>query len=124
MCSETWLFSCQNFCGDGRAKASLDLTELCFEGDTPRCDGLGVPMFLLYVIGFPVGAPLWYGDCIAAPCARIRLHEMKGIPPGGSYRLRDETCGGWHGSLGKVGVAMIGVFGAAMGEMQVLLTPY
>jgi hypothetical protein len=87
---------------------------------------LGVPMLLVYVIGFPAFAlfSMWRLRQRAAMQQR-RVKTMKGHGTWGLFysAFRDETWW-WEGTTAarKICVAMIGVFGANMGRMQVPVT--
>jgi uncharacterized membrane protein YgcG len=83
-------------------------------------------MLLLYVFGLPVGALLMVRRMRRRAERRNQaVHECKGHATWGLFysAFRDDTWW-WEGTvaLRKIGIAMIGVFGAAMEEMQVSLT--
>jgi hypothetical protein len=126
LCSEVFaLFACRDLCGEYRLRA--DVEELCFEGrHWNYAVFLGVPMLLVYVIGFPVGA-------LVAVWRLHRRAELKNKPLdecaghqtwGGIYSSFREETWWWEGTVAarKVVVASIGVFGANLGRMQVHVT--
>ena len=83
-------------------------------------------MLVLYVFGLPLGALLMVWRMRRrAERKNQSLHECKGHATWGLFysAFRDDAWW-WEGTvaLRKIGIAMIGVFGAAMEEMQVLLT--
>ena len=129
LCSTTFeLFSCRSLCGDtDRLRFRIDLTEVCFEGrHAAFAWGLGLPMILLYVVGLPVGALVMVWRLHRRAERRKKaVEKCKGHSTWGLFysAFRDDTWW-WEGTvaLRKIGIAMIGVFGAAMGEMQVSLT--
>ena len=82
-------------------------------------------MLLLYVIGFRVRPLLGVAFAAAAAMQQRRVNTMKGHGTWGLFysAFRNETWW-WEGTTAarKVCVAMIGVFGANMGRMQVPVT--
>jgi hypothetical protein len=129
LCSETFaLFACRSLCGDtDRLRLRVDLTEICFEGRHANfVSFLGAPMLLLFVIGLPTSALVMVGRMRRrAKLTNRRVQDCKGHSTWGLFysAFRDDMWF-WEGTvaLRKIGIAMIGVFGAALKEMQVLLT--
>jgi hypothetical protein len=129
LCSVTFsLFACRSFCGDvATLRLRADLDEVCFQGrHAVYIYAVGVPMLLLYVFGLPVGALLMVRRMRRRAERRNQaVHQCKGHATWGLFysAFRDDTWW-WEGTvaLRKIGIAMIGVFGAAMEEMQVSLT--
>ena len=122
LCSQTFsLFSCRRICDDTITFLRADLEVPCGEGiHFYYAFGLGLPMLFLYVIGLPMAALL-----------RVRrMHQTKHIDPddkkiyGIFYTAYREDVWWWEGTVAarKIAIALIGVFGAEMGDMQVHLT--
>ena len=125
------MFACRSFCGSkdhaGASRLRVDLDVVCFEGaHLAYTLALGVPMLLVYVIGFPA--------CALFSVWRLRNRATKYQVPLGSLKgsktwslfyaaFRDGTWW-WEGttSARKVCLAMIGAFGGSMGAMQVPVT--
>jgi hypothetical protein len=129
LCSETFgLFACRSSCGDtARSRLRVDLDEICFQGRHANFAFLlGVPMLILYVIGLPFGALVMVWRLHRrAERNDVAVHECKGhLTWGLFYTAFREDTWWWEGTvaLRKIGIAMIGVFGIAMEEMQVSLT--
>ena len=122
LCSQTFsLFACRSICDDTTTFLRADLDVPCGTGTHIQYVlGLGVPMLFLYVIGLPLAAFL-----------RVRsMHKTEVMDPeeekiyGMFYTaFRPETWW-WEGTVAarKIVIALIGVFGTEMGDMQVHLT--
>ncbi len=126
LCSEVFsLFACRNLCGEYRLR--VDVEELCFEGrHWNYAVFLGVPMALVYVIGFPVGAlvAVWRLHH-RAERKNKSVDECAGHQSWGFfYSSFREGTWWWEGTVAarKITVAFIGAFGANLGRMQVHLT--
>ena len=122
LCSQTFsLFACRSICDDATTFLRADLDVSCWEGvHAHYAFGLGMPMLCLYVIGLPVAALL-----------RVRnMHQTTVIDPeeekiyGMFYTAFRKETWWWEGTVAarKIVIALIGVFGAEMGDMQVHLT--
>ena len=126
LCSEVFsLFACRNLCGEYRLRA--DVEELCFEGrHWNYAVFLGVPMLLLYVVGFPALAlvAVWRLHR-RAERKNKRIDECAGHKTWGLiYSSFREGTWWWEGTVAarKIIVASIGVFGATLDRMQVHVT--
>ena len=114
------IFACRSICDDEHSFLRADLDEKCWQGrHSAYALGLGLPMLFLYVIGLPVAAFL--------RLRKLREHAIT-LPMQRIYGLlysafRDNTWW-WEGTVAarKIIIALIGVFGASMGSMQVHLT--
>ena len=75
LCSETFsLFACRSVCEDDVTYLRADLKVVCWHGDhAGYVYGVGVPMMLLYVIGFPTVA--WYRVWRVQQAARAAAAE-------------------------------------------------
>jgi hypothetical protein len=129
LCSETFaLFACQNFCGNtSSSRLRVDLSEVCFQGrHAAFAYCLGLPMLFLYVIGLPVGALVMVWRLHRRAVRKNKcVYECKGHSTWGLFysAFREEKWW-WEGTVAmrKIVVAMIGVFGTTMEEMQVSVT--
>ena len=128
ICSETFaLFACNNVCGSMRLR--VDVNERCWTGrHASYAFGMGVPMLLLYVIGLPVLALLMVVRVQRrSKKQNKKLETMKGHYVFGIfYTAYDSNVWWWEITLTirKIIVAAIGVFGGAMGDMQVHVTAF
>ena len=122
LCSQTFsLFACRSICNDTTTFLRADLDVLCWAGvHAHYAFGLGLPMLFLYVIGLPVAALL-----------RVRsMHQEAVIGPedekiyGMFYSAFREKMWWWEGTVAarKIVIALIGVFGTNLEDMQVHLT--
>jgi hypothetical protein len=137
LCSQTFsLFACRSICDDATRFLRADLDVPCGTGTHFQYAlGLGLPMLFLYVIGLPLAALLrvrsmhhanrttnvpdiWYS---------YRRHAMDPEEEkiyGMFYTAFRKETWWWEGTVAarKIVIALIGVFGADMGDMQVHLT--
>ena len=151
ICSETFsLFACRSVCDDDVMYLRADLNEVCWQAGSRHLDYvlcLGIPMMLLYVIGLPVST--WYRVWRLQLAARSRAAAQMTPELRASKRRRGssihyvesdmnddhkiygmffsafhENTWWWESTIAgrKIIIAMIGVFGATMGSMQVHLT--
>ena len=122
LCSQTFsLFACRSVCGDTITFLRADLDVSCWEGiHAHYAVGVGFPMLFLYVIGLPVAA-LW----------RVRrMHQATVVDPeekkvyGMFYTAFREETWWWEITVAarKIVIALIGVFGTNLEDMQVHLT--
>jgi hypothetical protein len=122
LCSQTFsLFACRSICEDATTFLRADLDVSCWEGvHAHYAFGLGLPMLVFYVIGLPLAALL-----------RVRnMHRTTEMDPeeekvyGMFYTAFRPEMWWWEITVAarKIVIALIGVFGAEMGDMQVHLT--
>ena len=122
LCSQTFsLFACRSICNDKTTFLRVDLDVSCWKGEhATYAFGLGFPMLFLYVIGLPAAALL-----------RVRsMHQKTVVDPeeekiyGMFYTAFRQDTWWWESTVAarKICIALIGVFGAEMGDMQVHLT--
>jgi len=122
LCSQTFsLFACRSICDDTTTFLRADLDISCWEGvHAHYAWGLGVPMLFLYVIGLPLAALL-----------RVRsMHQTEVMDPeeekiyGMFYTAFRKETWWWESTVAarKIVIALIGVFGTEMGDMQVHLS--
>ena len=122
LCSQTFsLFACRSVCDDTTTFLRADLDVSCWTGTHGHyAVGLGVPMLFIYVIGLPMAALL-----------RVRsMHQTDVMDPeeekvyGMFYTAFRKETWWWEGTVAarKIVIALIGVFGTEMGDMQVHLT--
>jgi hypothetical protein len=122
LCSQTFsLFACRSICDDTTTFLRADLDISCWEGvHAHYAWGLGVPMLVLYVIGLPLAALL-----------RVRsMHQTDVMDPeeekiyGMFYTAFRKETWWWESTVAarKIVIALIGVFGTEMGDMQVHLS--
>jgi hypothetical protein len=122
LCSQTFsLFACRSICNDATTFLRADLDVSCWTGThASYAFGLGLPMLVLYVIGLPLAALL-----------RVRsMHQLTVIDSeeqkiyGMFYTAFRKETWWWESTVAgrKIVIALIGVFGAEMGDMQVHLT--
>ena len=122
LCSQTFsLFACRSICNDATTFLRADLDVACWEGTHGHyAFGLGLPMLFFYVIGLPLAALL-----------RVRsMHQATVMDPeeekiyGMFYTAFRQETWWWESTVAarKIVIALIGVFGAEMGDMQVHLT--
>jgi hypothetical protein len=126
LCSEVFaLFACRQLCGEYRLRAGVE--ELCFEGrHWNYAVFLGVPMLIVYVMGFPVLAlvAVWRlhrrAELKNKSVAECAGHKTWGL----IYSSFREGTWWWEGTVAarKIIVASVGVFGANLGTMQVHVT--
>lgn len=143
LCSETFsLFACRStICNNDETYLRADLNEVCWQQGSRHANYaylLGVPMLLLYVIGLPIGALMrvWRVQ-LAARSQSLAQRKRRT-----SFHYDKETVGEDHKIYGmffsafrenkwwweftiagrKIGIALIGVFGASMNSMQVHFT--
>ena len=128
LCSETFaMFSCRDVCG--KTLLRVDLEEECGEGrHFIYSRYLGIPMLIVYVIGLPLIAFIMV-ILVRRRAARLgaKVETRKGhITFGLFYSAYDPKIWWWEitVTIRKIFVAYIGVFGGALGEMQVHLTGY
>ena len=143
LCSQTFsLFACRSICDDTTTFLRADLDISCWEGvHAHYAFGLGLPMLVFYVIGLPVAALLRVRNMhqtrrrISAGSTvsnrrRTRRASMIATNPeeekiyGMFYTAFRKEKWWWEGTIAarKIIIALIGVFGADMGDMQVHLT--
>jgi phosphatidylglycerophosphate synthase len=128
LCSETFaMFSCRDVCGESLLQ--VDLEEKCGVGrHFIYSRYLGIPMLIVYVIGLPLVA--FIGVILVRRRAARRgskIETSKGhLTFGLFYSAYDPNIWWWEITVTfrKIFVAFIGVFGGALGEMQVHLTAY
>jgi hypothetical protein len=122
LCSQTFsLFACRSICDDTTTFLRADLDISGWEGvHAHYAWGLGVPMLFLYVIGLPLAALL-----------RVRnMHKTDVMDPeeekiyGMFYTAFRKETWWWESTVAarKIVIALIGVFGTEMGDMQVHLS--
>ena len=127
LCSQTFsIFACRSICDDTTTFFRADLDVSCWKGvHAHYAFLLGLPMLFLYVIELPVAALL-----------RVRSMHNKAKILVSVINEHDEKIYGmfytafrkekwwWEGTIAarKIIIALIGVFGADMGDMQVHLT--
>ena len=122
LCSQTFsLFACRSVCNDDTLFLRVDLDVPCWEGQhAVYAFALGLPMLVIYVIGLPVAAltQVW----------KMHRDELINVDDERVYGMfytafRKETWW-WEGTIAarKIVIALIGVFGADMADMQVHLT--
>ena len=128
LCSETFaLFSCRDVCG--KSLLRVDLEEECGVGrHFIYSRYLGIPMLIVYVIGLPLVAFIMV-ILVRRRAARrgSKIETSKGhLTFGLFYSAYDPKIWWWEitVTIRKIFVAYIGVFGNALGEMQVHLTAY
>ena len=133
------LFACRSVCDDNVSYLRADVNEVCWEGrHLIYAIALGFPMLIVYVIGLPLIAYVkvhamgtegrrWVddeedanGDDEDEQIIRKNNYRVYGLF---FSAFREETWW-WEGTVAarKIIIAMIGVFGAEMAEMQVHLT--
>jgi hypothetical protein len=138
LCSQTFsLFACRSICEDATTFLRADLDVSCWEGvHAHYAFGLGLPMLVFYVIGLPVAAFLRLRSMhrasrnTAASGVFKRRRTMAAVDPeeekiyGMFYTAFRKETWWWEGTVAarKVVIALIGVFGTEMGDMQVHLT--
>ena len=137
LCSQTFsLFACRSVCNDPTTFLRADLDVSCWTGmHAHYAWGLGAPMLLFYVIGLPVAALLRVrsmhqaGRKTNAPDVwhSYRRHVIKPEEEkiyGMFYTAFRKETWWWEITVAarKVIIALIGVFGAEMGDMQVHLS--
>ena len=122
LCSQTFsLFACRSICSDATTFLRADLDVSCWEGVHGHyAFVLGLPMLFLYVIGLPVAALL-----------RVRSMHLMTVVNEDDEKIygmfytafRPETWW-WEGTVAgrKIIIALIGVFGTNLEDMQVHLT--
>ena len=122
LCSQTFsLFACRRVCDDETTFLRVDLEVPCWEGrHATYALLLGSPMLFLYVIGLPVAALF-----------RVRSMHQKSVIDKEEEKIygmfytafRKETWW-WEGTVAarKIVIALIGVFGTDLRDMQVHLT--
>ena len=137
LCSQTFsLFACRSVCDDTTTFLRADLDVPCGTGTHLQYAlGLGLPMLFCYVIGLPVAAWLRVRSMHQASSKTnapdvwhsYRRHAMKPEEEkiyGMFYTaFRNETWW-WEGTVAarKIVIALIGVFGTELKDMQVHLT--
>ena len=131
LCTNTFaLFACRTVCDTSYMK--IDINVPCLSGQHAMYSAaLGVPMMLLYVGGLPIGALVALKRMVSMKSvvkkndagATKALHEQHRIWGMFSAFYSDETWF-WEGivALRKIVIAMIGVFGSSMGNMQIHVT--
>jgi hypothetical protein len=137
LCSQTFsLFACRSICEDATTFLRADLDVSCWEGvHAHYAFGLGLPMLVFYVIGLPVAALLRVRSMhqtrrSTAPSGVSRRTTMIALKPeeekiyGMFYTAFRKETWWWEITVAarKIVIALIGVFGAEMGDMQVHLT--
>ena len=128
LCSKTFaMFSCREVCGDTLLRVDLD--EPCWDGRHGSFAWfLGVPMLIVYVVGLPTLAlvGVWRVHKRAADRGAA-IETLEGhLTFGLFYSAYDPKVWWWESTVAvrKIGIAAIGVFGSAMGEMQVHITAW
>ena len=127
LCSQTFsLFACRSVCDDTTTFLRADLDVSCWEGvHAHYALGLGLPMLFFYVIGLPVAALL-----------RVRSMHQASSKTNNAMKPEEEKIYGmfytafrketwwWESTVAarKIVIALIGVFGAELKDMQVHLT--
>ena len=137
LCSQTFsLFACRSICEDATTFLRADLDVSCWEGvHAHYAFGLGLPMLVFYVIGLPVAALLRVRSMhqtrrSTAASGFSRRRTMAALKPeeekiyGMFYTAFRKDTWWWESTVAarKICIALIGVFGAEMGDMQVHLT--
>ena len=122
LCSQTFsLFACRSICNDATTFLRADLDVACWEGTHGHyAFGLGLPMLFFYVIGLPLAAFLRVRNMHQTEVMDLEEEKIYGM----FYTaFRPETWW-WEGTVAarKIVIALIGVFGTEMGDMQVHLT--
>ena len=134
LCSQTFsLFACRAVCDDDVTYLRADLDEVCWKHRHLYYSlGLGLPMLLFYVIGLPIVAYVRVRSMNRKLMTRRRrtignvneslavFHDDHHIYGMFYSAFRKETWW-WEGTVAmrKIVIAMIGVFGAEMENMQV-----
>eukprot|EP00946_MAST-07B_sp_MAST-7B-sp1_P001841 g1841.t1 len=133
LCSEVFkMFACRSFCADegnneGTLRLLADLDVICFDGEHLTYSlVLGLPMLFLYVVGFPsfTLVSIWRLRR-RAKRRQVRVSSVKGhITWGVFYSAFKRDAWWWEGvvAVQKISIAMIGIFGSNMVQMQVPLT--
>jgi hypothetical protein len=122
LCSQTFsMFACRSICDDATTFLRADLDVPCGEGTHLQYAlGLGLPMLFLYVIGLPLAAFLRVRSMHQTEVMDQEEEKIYGM----FYTaFRPETWW-WESTVAarKIVIALIGVFGTEMGDMQVHLT--
>ena len=135
LCSQTFsMFACRAVCDNDKTFLRADLEVVCGEGEHLMYSlMLGVPMLLVYVLGLPVfgflrikklrSNKIFYntsGEYRFDPSKILQEHKVWGL----FYSAFREETWWWEATVAgrKVVIAMIGVFGTEMEQMQVHLT--
>jgi len=127
LCSQTFsLFACRSVCDDTTTFLRADLDVPCWTGiHAHYAGGLGMPMLFFYVIGLPVAALLRVRSMHQASSKTKNAMKPEEEKIYGMFytAFREETWW-WEITVAarKIVIALIGVFGAEMGDMQVHLT--
>ena len=128
LCATTFsIFSCRNVCNDVNTYLRADLNEMCWSGRHQMfVYALGLPMLFVYIIGFPLAA--YFRIKKLKSIHHLRVNDNSSRKDHRIYGLffsafRKETWW-WEGTIAfrKILIALIGVFGAGLGAMQVHLT--
>jgi hypothetical protein len=120
------VFSCRNVCGNGLFLRA-DIDEHCFKDRHLLYVVLvGVPMMLGYVFGFPLAALVATRKLqLRSARKEKKVSDSKGFKTWGAFfSMYKQKVWWWEGTvaLRKIVIAMIGVFGSDMGQMQIQLT--
>ena len=115
------MFACRSICDDTTTFLRADLDVPCGTGTHIQYAlGLGLPMLCLYVVGLPLAAFLRVRNMHKTAVMDLEEEKIYGM----FYTaFRPETWW-WEGTVAarKIVIALIGVFGTEMGDMQVHLT--
>jgi hypothetical protein len=145
------LFACRSVCGDNSLYLRADLDETCWQGrHLTFILSVGLPMILLYIIGLPLASVLrlklmerrademaqlvnvaaavdenkYHPNNLDNQISHIALHlPVEHKIYGLFYSAYRKETWWWEGTVAarKIVIAMIGVFGARMGVVQVSL---
>ena len=122
LCSQTFsLFACRSICDDATTFLRADLDVPCGIGrHLQYALGLGLPMLFLYVIGLPLAALLRVRSMHQTDVMDSEEEKIYGM----FYTAFRKETWWWEGTVAarKIVIALIGVFGTEMGDMQVHLT--
>ena len=122
LCSTTFsLFSCRSVCDEDVTYLRADLNEQCWSGrHKSYALGLGLPMLICYIIGLPLCAYIRVSILKRKGKINKKMFRIWGI----LYTAFREKTWWWEATVAgrKVVIALIGVFGASLGAMQVHTT--
>ena len=145
LCAQAFsLFACRSVCQDNISFLRADLDEVCWSGKHLHYAlGVGLPMLFIYVIGLPLityvrvhamNQKLVTHTNMRALSNRRRLSRLETVQLdffadehriyGMFYSAFRKEMWWWEGTVAarKIVIALIGVFGTEMGDMQVHLS--